>query len=120
MALHLVVDVITRQLQSAQVPGLEATMECVRKSLEKKSGEPIALDELTIPDLQVVGHVDDYWLSYEWSEGGVMHAHSTLWIVGSPRIDLKNVPRELSKGAIEVGSDSKDVRVLACEEAAPI
>lgn len=75
-------------------------------------GKPIGVHDLKIPDLHKFGHVDDYRLSYEWSKGGVIHAHIAPWIVGSPRIDLNNVPREVSKGVIEVEIDSEDVRVV--------
>ena len=48
----------------------------------------------------------------------MIHAHIALWIVGSPRIDKINVPRELSSEVIEVEPDTEDVRVHTSEEAA--
>ena len=80
MALHLIVDLITRQLRSTEVPGLELTKERVRTNLEQKLGIPISVDDVTVPDLRHFGLVDDYWLSYEWSDGGIIHAHIALWI----------------------------------------
>ena len=118
MALHLVADVVTRQLQSADVPGLELTKERVRKNLQEKLGVPVSVGDMDLPDLRHFGQVDDYWLSYEWSDGGIIHAHIALWIVGSPRIDKINIPKQLPNGAIEVDVESEDVRVLAREEAA--
>ena len=47
-----------------------------------------------IPDLQYFGHVDDEYASFEWSEGGMIHVHIAFWIVGAPRIDKIEVPRE--------------------------
>ena len=40
------------------------------------------------------------------------------WLVGSPRIDKINVPKELPTGAVEVDVEAADVQVLAAEEAA--
>ena len=80
MALHLVVDLVSRQLQSADVPGLELTKERVRKNLQEKVGTSVFVDDMSFPDLKHFGQVDDYWLSYEWSDGGIIHAHIALWI----------------------------------------
>ena len=80
MALHLVVDLVSRQLKSADVPGFELTKERVRKNLEQKLQTRVSVDDASFPDLRHFGHVDDYWLSYEWSDGGIIHAHIALWI----------------------------------------
>ncbi len=80
MALHLVVDLVSRQLKSADVPGFELTKERVRKNLEQKLHTRVSVDDASFPDLRHFGHVDDYWLSYEWSDGGIIHAHIALWI----------------------------------------
>ena len=50
----------------------------------------------------------------------MIHAHISLWIVGSPRFDKTNVPRQLSSGVIEVEPDTEDVRVHSSEEAAKL
>ena len=50
------------------------------------------MEELT--DLQHFGSVDDFYASFEWSNGGLVHVHIALWIVGSPRIDKVLVPKE--------------------------
>ena len=41
---------------------------------------------------------------YEWSEGGIIHAHMAFWVVGAPRIDKIEVPREQAgeSGGIEI------------------
>ena len=80
MALHLVVDLVSRQLKSADVPGFELTKERVRNNLEQKLQTRVSVDDASFPDLRHFGHVDDYWLSYEWSDGGIIHAHIALWI----------------------------------------
>ena len=118
MALHLLVDVITRQLQSSDVPGLEQSKERVRANLEKKMGVPVAVTDMSFPDLKHFGQVDDYWLSYEWSDGGIIHAHIALWIVGSPRIDKINVPKNPEDNVVEVDVDADDVEIVTQEEAA--
>ena len=33
------------------------------------------------------GQVDDWWATFEWSSGGMVHVHIAFWIVASPRID---------------------------------
>ena len=61
-----------------------------------------------------------YWLSYEWSEGGMIHAHIALWIVGSPRFDKTNVPKEKSSGVVVVEPETADVRIHSSEEVAKL
>ena len=48
----------------------------------------------------------------------MIHAHIALWIVGSPRIDKINMPKELPQGAIEVEVEAEDVCVMPAQEAA--
>ena len=52
------------------------------------------------PDQMHFGQVDDYYMSYEWSEGGMIHAHMAFWVVGAPRIDKIEVPREQARGGL--------------------
>ena len=47
LALHLILDVITRQLRSGVVPGLQQTTERVRRVLAEKLGKPIDVDDLS-------------------------------------------------------------------------
>ena len=60
------------------------------------------------PDLQFFGRVDDYHATFEWSEGGMIHAHMAFWVVGAPRIDKIDVPRL-----------TKDTAVVEIESAPP-
>ena len=62
------------------------------EDLREKLGEDIVVEEL--PDLRHDGHVDDFCASSEWSTGGLVHVHLTLWIVGAPRIDKVVVERQ--------------------------
>ena len=32
--------------------------------------------------------VDDWYASYEWGSGGIVHLHVVLWIKGAPRVDV--------------------------------
>ena len=50
----------------------------------------------------------------------MIHAHIALWIVGSPRFDKINVPKQLPSGVVEVEPDTEDVRVHSSEEAAKL
>ena len=54
-----------------------------------------------MPDLVHYGVVDDHYASFEWSEGGMIHAHIAFWIVGAPRIDKIEVPREKDDASAE-------------------
>ena len=47
-----------------------------------------------LPVLLKFGHVDDEYVTFEWSAGGMVHVHMAFWIVGAPRIDKIEVPRE--------------------------
>ena len=60
LALHLILDVITRQLRSGALPGLQQTKERVLRVLAEKFGKPIDVDDLELPDLENFGFVDDY------------------------------------------------------------
>ena len=64
------------------------------------------VNELHVPDYDHFGRVDDYWLSYEWSAGGLIHAHIAFWIVGSPRLDESEKSKELGEGVVEVDSSA--------------
>ena len=92
--MHLIQDVLTQQLRSALSPGLNEVKTRIRDALKEKLGLDIGVDDLHIPDLAHVGDVDDFWLSFEWSAGGIVHAHIAFWIVGSPRVDKIVVPKE--------------------------
>ena len=41
-----------------------------------------------------------------------------MWIVGSPRIDKINVPKNPEDGVVEVDVDADDVEIVTQEEAA--
>ena len=60
------------------------------------------------PDLQQFGYVDDYYISFEWSGGGMIHAHMALWITGAPRIDKIEMPHAKSG---ESGDDKNWVEI---------
>ena len=52
-----------------------------------------------IPDLRHFGQVDDSYTTFEWSEGGIIHAHMAVWVVGAPRIGKIEAPREQAGGS---------------------
>ena len=45
-------------------------------------------------DLQHLGVVDDLYASFDWSQRVIVNAHIAFWIVGSPRIDKDQVPKQ--------------------------
>ena len=92
MAVHLTKNLLTQQMQSRSVPGLEAVKDRLRTSLRERLGHEVDVD--CLPDLSCMGHVDHFYATFEWSGRGMLHAHMAFWIVGSPRIDKVLVPKE--------------------------
>ena len=60
LALHLVVDVLTRQLRSGTTPGLQEARASLCQALQEKLGSPVHVDDVDLPDLRYFGFVDDY------------------------------------------------------------
>ena len=54
----------------------------------------------------------------EWSEGGILHAHIAFWMVGAPRIDKIQVPREKEENVVEIDVDADENTAIANDEAA--
>ena len=92
MAVELTKALLTEQMRSAEVPGLEEAKAKLKEELRCRLGDDIDVEEM--PDLVKFGHVDDTYVSFEWSSGGLVHVHMAFWIVGAPRIDKIEVPRE--------------------------
>ena len=95
MAIHLTKNLLTQQMQSQNVPGLAEVKRRLQTTLREKIGQDVSIDSL--PDLKSMGHVDDFYASFEWSSGGMLHAHMAFWIVGSPRIDKVVVPSRMTR-----------------------
>ena len=83
--MRLVLAILSEALQDSGTPGLVSVKARMTEHLRAKVGPGIAFEDL--PDLQYLGFVDDFYASFEWSHGGLVHVHIALWIVGSPRID---------------------------------
>ena len=92
MATALTAALLTVQLQSDDVPGRADAQQKVEAELVSRMGVDISVAD--IPDLRHFGEVDDWCTSFEWSDGGIIHTHMGLWMVGAPRIDKIEVPRE--------------------------
>ena len=60
LALHLIVDVLTRQLRSRTTPGLHEAQASLRQVLQEKLGSSVHVDDADLPDLRHFGFVDDY------------------------------------------------------------
>ena len=60
LALHLIVDVLTRQLGSFRTPGLQEARASLRHLLQEKLGSSYHVDDVEPPDLRHFGFVDDY------------------------------------------------------------
>ena len=92
LAVALTAALLTEQLQSDAVPGRDEARDKLAEELGVRLGVDVSVDD--IPDVRHFGQVDDSYVSYEWSEGGMIHVHMAFWVVGAPRIDKIEVPRE--------------------------
>ena len=92
MAVALTKALLTEQMRSAQVPDLEEAKAKLKEELCSRLGVEFVVED--IPDLAKFGHVDDEYVSFEWSSGGMLHAHMAFWVIGAPRIGKIEVPRE--------------------------
>ena len=112
MAVALTRALLTEQLRSDDMPGQEAATYKLASDLTARLGVDVDVDEG--PDLKFVGHVDDYYATFEWSEGGMIHAHMAFWIVGAPRIDKIDVPRLTTDTAVvEIDAAPPGAEVVA-------
>ena len=60
LALHLIVDVLTRQLRSQTTPGLQEAQSSLCQVLQDRLGSAVHVDDVDLPDLRYFGFVDDY------------------------------------------------------------
>ena len=119
MAVHLVMNVLTDALRDPSTPGLPSLRKHLSELLHRKVGPDVDVQEL--PDLQHLGTVDDFYVSFEWSDGGLVHVHVALWVVGAPRIDQVVVPKEdKDKGVVEIPVHMDGGTVMPQEEAATL
>ena len=119
MAVHLIMNLLSEALQDPSTPGLTDVKARMAKLLHAKVGPGIDVHEL--PDVQHLGTVDDFYASFEWSDGGLVHVHIALWIVGAPRIDKVVVPKEdLDKGYVEIEVPIEGDTALPQEQAASL
>ena len=116
LAVHLVKQLLTQAMQSPSVPGLDKLRERIEAELVRKLGDAIKLDET--PDLVHMGLVDEFYASFEWSDGGILHAHIAFWMIGAPRIDKIQVPREKEENVVEIDANEDESTALANDEAA--
>ena len=100
MSVYLVMALLTRQLQGDCVPGRTSCMETLQQTMDDelrgRGGDGIQVVEL---DCLGWGRVDDFWSSFEWSAGGMVHCHIAYWIKGAPRIDKVVVPDAITGSA---------------------
>ena len=87
--LKAIIASLNAAIQSKAVPDLAAAKALLERQFAESLGTAHADFVLHQPDDW--GTVDDYWATYEWSEGGLIHLHIALWIVGSPRIDVVKI-----------------------------
>ena len=85
-SLQVMKDVIS----SPAVPDIARAQHAVEKRLAAQVGED-AVENLQLQLPSDWGAIDDYWATFEWSEGGLIHVRLSLWIVGSPRIDVVKI-----------------------------
>ena len=73
MATALTAALLTEQLQSDSVPGLADAQRKIEAELASRMGVEVTVGGN--PDLSHFGQVDDWYVTYEWSEGAIIHAH---------------------------------------------
>ena len=102
MATALTAALLTEQLQSDDVPGRGDAQQKIEAQLRSRMGCDISVAD--IPELRYFGQVDDSYTTFEWSEGGIIHVHMAVWVVGAPRIDKIEAPREQEgkSGGVEI------------------
>ena len=119
MAVYLVMNVLTEALQDPSTPGLDNVKARMTQHLHGIVGPNIDVEKM--PDIQHVGAVDDFYASFEWSEGGLVHDRIAVWIVGSPRIDKVIMPKEhVDDGYVEIQVPIEGETVLPQERAASL
>ena len=79
MAVHLIKRLLTQTMQSPSIPGLATVKRRIQEELQRKLGEAVEVDD--IPDLLDMGCVDDFYASFEWSDGGLVHVHIAFWTI---------------------------------------
>ena len=87
LMLEMYVAVMSKQLGAEGVKGFKPDQlsDAVGKELFRNDAtKELHLDALYVEEY---GQVHDYYASFEWSSGGMVHIHIALWIAGSPRID---------------------------------
>ena len=104
MATALLVALLTEQLQSDDVPGRGDAQQKIDAQLRSRMGCDISVADIL--ELRHFGQVDDSYTTFEWSEGGIIHVHMALWVVGAPRIDKIEALREQPKRSAGVEIES--------------
>ena len=75
MAVALTKALLTEQMRSAEVPGLEEAKAKLKEELRSRLGVEFVVED--IPDLAKFGHVDDEYVSFEWSSESSARLAST-------------------------------------------
>ena len=84
MSVRLVAALLTQSMQQGADCG--TYKDTLRKELQRYLGD--TFDETSFQaSFTAMGRVDDFWASFEWSSGGMVHVHVAFWITGSPRVD---------------------------------
>ena len=88
MTVKLAMALLGRALHGEHVPGKAEAAQRLQTELARALGgsaQRISVEPAELPEEW--GRVDDFWATFEWSAGGMVHVHVAYWIVGSPRID---------------------------------
>ena len=73
MAVALTKALLTEQMRSPEVPGIEEAKAKLQEELRNRLGVDFVVED--IPESSKFGHVDDEYVTFEWSSGGMIHAH---------------------------------------------
>ena len=87
---HLAVRVIAHQLQGYRFDPAEWLPESLG---EEQAANPRSPTLAAAPAHDADPIVDDWYASFEWGAGGIVHIHLVLWVHGAPRIDIALEPK---------------------------
>ena len=102
--LKTIIASMNKAIQSKEIPNLDLAKSVLKRQMAESLGTGDVRFEIHQPENW--GTIDDYWATYEWSEGGLIHLHIGLWMVGSPRIDVVKIAP--ASDASEDGEDLEE------------
>ena len=111
---HLAVASISRQLRDFKFDPADWQPRQVDEAEEFHCS--VTPDTQALPKLSEQTEVDDWYASFEWGSGGIVHVHVVLWVKGAPRIDAVLRPDEQGNLPALNSEDVKSGDVVVLDE----